>query len=95
VSRLEVSGWVKTENVVAGQFGDQIPSIAITLYDDQRRQLEPLFVGPFYGTSAWREEHKTFSIPKEAREGILRIGLFGATGIACFDKIEIKKVQRP
>ena len=94
VTRLEVSGWVKTENVVAGQFGDQIPYIAITLFDDQRRQLDPLFIGPFHGTSAWHEERKTFVIPKEAREGIFRIGLFGATGTASFDKLEIKKVQR-
>jgi protein-L-isoaspartate(D-aspartate) O-methyltransferase len=94
LNRLEVSGWVKTENVVAGQFSDQIPYIAITLYDDQRRQLDPLFIGPFHGTTAWHEERKTFTVPREAREGILRIGLFGATGTACFDKLEIKRVQR-
>jgi protein-L-isoaspartate(D-aspartate) O-methyltransferase len=94
VTRLEVSGWVKTENVAAGLYPDQIPCIAITLYDDQRRQLEPIFIGPFRGTSAWHEERKTFVVPREAREGIFRIGLFGATGTACFDKLEIRKVAR-
>jgi protein-L-isoaspartate(D-aspartate) O-methyltransferase len=94
VQRIEVSGWVKTENVLQGEFPDQIPSIAITLYDEQRKQLEPMFIGPFRGTSAWHEERKTFFIPKEAREGIFRIGLFGATGTACYDKLEIKKVPR-
>ena len=38
---------------------------------------------------------KTFRIPPEAREAIFRIGLFGATGTAAFDKLQIKKVQRP
>jgi len=94
VSKIEVSGWVKTENVVAGPNPDQIPYIAITLYDEQRQQFEPLYLGPFLGTSGWHEVRKTFLIPKEAREGIFRIGLFGATGTACFDKLELKKVSK-
>jgi protein-L-isoaspartate(D-aspartate) O-methyltransferase len=93
VTQLEVSGWVKTENVVPGQHPDQIPYIAITLYDEQRRQLDPMLIGPFRGTSDWAEVRRTFRIPREAREGIFRIGLFGATGMAAFDKLEIKKVS--
>jgi protein-L-isoaspartate(D-aspartate) O-methyltransferase len=95
VAQLEVSGWVKTDDVAQGQYADQIPYLAITLYDDQRRQLEPLLIGPFRGTSDWHEERQTFRIPREAREGIFRIGLFGATGTACFDKLEIRKLPRP
>jgi protein-L-isoaspartate(D-aspartate) O-methyltransferase len=94
VTQLEVAGWVKTENVIAGEHPDQVPYIAITLYDDQRRQLEPMFVGPFRGTSDWHEARKVFRIPREAREGIFRIGLFGATGMAAFDKLEIKRLPR-
>ncbi|MBW8886111.1 MAG: hypothetical protein JF612_15360 [Planctomycetia bacterium] len=93
VSQLEVSGWVKTENVI-GPDPDHIPYIVITLYDDLRQPLDPLLIGPFRGSAGWHEERKTFRIPKEAREGIFRIGLFGATGTACYDKLEIKKVAR-
>jgi protein-L-isoaspartate(D-aspartate) O-methyltransferase len=95
VAQLEVSGWVKTDNVVAGPLRDQNAFIALSLYDEQRRELGILTIGPFTGTSAWREESKTFRIPPAAREGILRIGLFGATGTAAFDKLEIRKVVRP
>jgi protein-L-isoaspartate(D-aspartate) O-methyltransferase len=96
VTQLEVSAFVKTENVVGGtQDPDQKPFIAITLVDDQRKLIARLDIGPFLGTSAWHEERKTFLIPKDAREGIFRLGLFGATGVACFDKLEIKKVSRP
>ncbi len=96
VRQLEVSGFVKTENVVAGADDlDKKPFIAITLYDDQRKQIARLDIGPFLGTSAWHEERKVFLVPKDAREGIFRIGLFGATGTACFDKLEIKRVPRP
>jgi protein-L-isoaspartate(D-aspartate) O-methyltransferase len=94
VHQLEVSGFVKTENVVAGtQDLDQKPYIAITLYDDVRRQIERLDIGPFLGSSSWHEERRVFQIPKEAREGIIRIGLFGATGAASFDKIDIRKAK--
>src|SRR5262249_49377833 len=95
VNLLEVKGFVKTENVVPGLQRDQNAYIALTLYDEQRRQLEPLLVGPFTGTSSWHEETKTFRIPPESREGIIRVGLFGATGTAAFDKVEMKKVTKP
>jgi protein-L-isoaspartate(D-aspartate) O-methyltransferase len=91
VAAIDVSAWVKTDNVVAGQQPDQAPYVAITLYDEQRRQLEPLLLGPLVGTSGWREVKKTFQIPREAREGIFRIGLFGATGAVSFDKLALKK----
>ena len=69
VRQLEVSGFVKTENVVAGtQDLDQKPYIAITLYNDERRQIQRLDIGPFVGTAGWHEERRTFQIPKEARE---------------------------
>ena len=92
---LEVKGFVKTENVVAGVQRDQNAYIAITLVDEQRRQLEPLLVGPFTGTSSWHEETKVLRIPPESREGIIRVGLFGATGTVAFDKVEMKKVTKP
>lgn len=95
VAQLEVSGWLKTENVVPGSLRDQVVYIAFTLYDQQRRELGLYTIGPFRGTGDWREESKTFRIPPEAREGIFRIGLFGATGTAAFDKLQIQKVQKP
>lgn len=95
VAQLEVSGRVKMDDVQQGQFRDQIPFLAITLYDAQRHEVGLLTIGPFRGTSEWHEESKTFRIPLETREAIFRIGLFGATGTAAFDKLQIKKVQKP
>ncbi len=90
VQQLAVSGRVKTDNVIAGG-ADSAPHIVITLYNEQRKELGNLLIGPFRGTSDWHEASKTFSIPPQAREGILRIGLFGATGTAAFDKLEMRK----
>ena len=94
VSELTVSGWVTLEGVVPGARGELAPAIGLTLYDDQRRDLGTLIIGPFHGTTAWHEEAKTFRIPPAAREGIFRIGLFGATGKAAFDKLQVKKGER-
>jgi hypothetical protein len=33
-------------------------------------------------------------VPKNAREGILRIGLFGAKGAVSFDDVQMKKVEK-
>jgi protein-L-isoaspartate(D-aspartate) O-methyltransferase len=95
VPYLEVSGYVKTENVVPGEHLDQAPYIAVTLYDDQRRELTVLTIGPFRGTSGWSRQSRTFRVPPQTREAIFRIGLFGATGKASFDKLELKKASRP
>lgn len=94
VSELTVSGWVKLDGVVAGTSREMVPGIGLTLYDEQRKDLGTLIIGPWNGTSDWHEESKTFRIPAAAREGIFRIGLFGATGKAAFDKMSIKKVEK-
>ncbi|MEX2172882.1 MAG: protein-L-isoaspartate(D-aspartate) O-methyltransferase [Pirellulaceae bacterium] len=94
VQELQVSGWVKTDGVLAGPSRDEASYIGLTLYDDQRRELGSFTIGPFRGTSDWHEEQETFRIPAAAREAIFRIGLFGATGTASFDQLQIQKVER-
>ena len=93
VKQLKVSARVMTKNVVRGADDNEQCYILFTLYDDQRRDLGMQVMGPFLGTSDWHEETRTFDIPITAREGIFRIGLFGATGFAAYDKISIKKVE--
>ena len=93
VKQLEVSGWVTTKNIVADIRNEQAPLIAVTLYDSNRRELGHQLIGPILGNTEWHEVKKTLKIPDNAREGILRIGLFGATGTASFDKIQFRKVD--
>ena len=95
VKELHVSGWVKTEGVMPGTNREEACSLAFTLYDDQRRDLGTHILGPFHGTAEWHEEAQTFRIPPTAREAIFRIGLFGATGTASFDNVQIKKAEKP
>lgn len=95
VSRIEISGWVKTENVVGDQKQAQAAAINLRLFNDQRELVKlktPIILGPFVGTKDWQRVSGIFFVPKETREGIFGIGLFGATGVACFDRLELKKV---
>ena len=93
VSELELSAQIKTTDVVAGPNRDERPYLAMTLYDEQRRELGHLTIGPLLGTSDWHREEKTFKIPPTAREGILRIGLFGATGTLSVDDVRMRKID--
>lgn len=96
VSKIDVSGWVKTENVAGDPKQGQSPSIVIRLFDEQREQLtlrQPIALGPFVGTKDWQYVSGTFFVPKEAREGIFGIGLFGATGVAWFGNLSVRKAS--
>lgn len=93
VKEIELSAIVKLSNCQRGMNQDEAPAIFVTLFDDQRRELTPVGIGPLLGSSDWRQESRTFKVPAEAREGIFRIGLFGATGTISFDQVELKKVK--
>jgi protein-L-isoaspartate(D-aspartate) O-methyltransferase len=93
VKQLEVSGWVTTKDLVVDVKREECPFIAVTFYDGNRKEMGHQFLGPFTTDQPWHEVKKTFTVPPNAREAILRIGLFGATGTASFDKIQFRKVE--
>ncbi len=89
IKQLDLSAWVKNDDVSPGRHRDELPMVAVTFYDAKRKDLGTAWLGPFHGTSDWREESKTVRVPPEAREAILRIGLFGAMGKVSFDRVRI------
>ncbi|MAD79575.1 MAG: protein-L-isoaspartate(D-aspartate) O-methyltransferase [Pirellulaceae bacterium] len=89
VAELTVSAKMKYTNVWYPLRPDSFPSLAITFYDANRKELGMFWLGPFRGDSAWKSESKTFRVPLQTREGILRIGLFGATGELSFDDVKM------
>jgi len=93
VSQIRLSGSVRTEDIEKGPTSDAMPMIAISLYDELRRDLGTFHLGPFRRTRPWRSDSRLIRIPPTTREAILRVGLFGATGIADFDQIRIEKVD--
>ena len=94
VGRLDVSAWVRTTDVRPGQTRDMLPMIGVTFYDESRREVGQSWMGPWHGTSKWHRREKQIAVPIGAREGILRIGLFGAVGEASFDDVRMEPVAR-
>jgi protein-L-isoaspartate(D-aspartate) O-methyltransferase len=56
--------------------------------------LQTRGIGPWRGTLNWQHESEKFEVPVRAREAIVRIGLFGATGEVSFDQLELKVTER-
>jgi protein-L-isoaspartate(D-aspartate) O-methyltransferase len=89
VLRLEFSAWVKHENTRRGPTREALPVAAVSFYDETRREIGMALLGPFFGDSPWRHVSRQVRVPPQAREGIVRLGLFGATGTISFDDVTI------
>lgn len=89
VRSLKVQAMAKSKDVLWGKSKTERPLVAVTLYDGQRRQLGSWWLGPWHGDHSWHEKEMTIRVPPAAREGILRIGLFGATGEISFDGVHL------
>ncbi len=94
IGKIKLSASVKCENVLTGTFPEDLPVVAVTFMDEQRREVGTGFIGPFRGSRDWRNMDNDIQVPPETREAILRIGLFGATGTASFDNIMIRPTPR-
>lgn len=93
VSMIRLVGRVRTESVRKGPTPDAMPMVAISFYDSLRRDLGTFSLGPFRATRPWRESSRLIRVPPQTREAIIRIGLFGATGVADFEKVSIEKID--
>jgi protein-L-isoaspartate(D-aspartate) O-methyltransferase len=94
VGELELSGFVKYSELQFPERSSSFPMIAVTLYDGNRREIGHHWIGPFHGTALWTQVRKSIRIPAESREGILRIGLFGATGKISLDAVTLEARPR-
>lgn len=86
---LTVSAYVRCKGVHQGWSREEAAHVVITFYDEDRRDVGLVTLGPFLGDQPWREVSKTMRVPAATREGILRLGLFGGTGEVSFDNVRI------
>lgn len=95
IKQLKLSVSFKCKDIAAGLFPYDLPGATITFYDELRRDLGRVEIGPFRGTKDWQRYIKESRVPVKAREALLRIGLFGATGEASFDdiRLSVEKVK--
>jgi protein-L-isoaspartate(D-aspartate) O-methyltransferase len=90
VSSLELTFWVRGDNIRHGDSAGEWPRIVVTFYDDKRATVGEESVGQFAGTFEWREENGRIRVPLRAREAILRIGLHGAIGDLSLDDLQLQ-----
>jgi protein-L-isoaspartate(D-aspartate) O-methyltransferase len=94
IQSIDLSAWVKTDNVMPGRNAHELPVVVVTFYDSSRKELGNHWLGPFRGSQPWIHQSTSIKVPAVAQEAILRIGLFGATGTAGFDDVQIKSTPR-
>lgn len=93
VKRLTLSAWVRGDGVVAGSNRSEMPAIIVVFYDDLRREVGTVGLGPWRGTFPWDFFTATLPVPEAAQDAIIRVGLLGATGEISFDAVEVKAVE--
>ncbi|QDV71438.1 Protein-L-isoaspartate O-methyltransferase [Rosistilla carotiformis] len=89
IPRVRLAGKVRTQNIDNRGRPDQLPVVAVSFYDEKRRELGTFWIGPFTGTHDWTEHQRSFRVPPTTREAIVRIGLFGAVGTIDFDDVTL------
>ena len=93
VPKLMLRASMSCKNVAVGPHENDLPYVALTFYDANRKDLKTSIIGPMRGSVAWKNKSLEVRVPISAREAILRIGLFGATGSAAFDKIDVSAID--
>jgi protein-L-isoaspartate(D-aspartate) O-methyltransferase len=93
VENVEFSVDVKTDDVDDKGLENDYPTAAITFYDKDRKIITHVTMGRFTGTSDWHNVKRKIRVPANAREGLLRLGLFGATGQIWFDNVELGLIK--
>jgi protein-L-isoaspartate(D-aspartate) O-methyltransferase len=90
VRKIELSARVRCKDVRVGTERDQLPTINVIFFDENRSQLGINWIGPFQANTEWTTEKKTFDVPPLAREAIVNMGLLGATGQFDVDLVELR-----
>lgn len=94
IGRLELTFWVRGQNLRPGPAPQQQPGILVNFYDENRATAAQNVIGRWRGSFAWQRETALIDVPPKTREAIICIGLMGATGSIEFDDIQIKPVAR-
>ncbi|MDC0574353.1 protein-L-isoaspartate(D-aspartate) O-methyltransferase [Pirellulaceae bacterium] len=94
VGALRFSAQIKLQDVRPGNSRDKVPLFLFVFYDENRKEVGTGVVGPFVGSQPWSPTQKLIRVPVQARESILRVGLFGGIGDFSIDDVKIQAVKR-
>jgi protein-L-isoaspartate(D-aspartate) O-methyltransferase len=83
---------VRAHRIGRGATDDEFPALAVTFYDDKRDIVGSGWIGPIRDTRGWEWKSQRIAVPQTAKEMIVRLGLFGATGTLDVDAVSIVPV---
>ncbi len=86
---VSLSAMVATVNVIQGLYPQDMADVVLTFYNENQKDVSTTYLGPLTGTSDWQLLAKQVRVPHSAKMAIVRIGLFGATGVAKFDDVRL------
>jgi protein-L-isoaspartate(D-aspartate) O-methyltransferase len=92
VHHLDISVHVRSKNVVPEPSMHIQPLVEVQFYDENRATISDQAPGDTRGTRDWKVESLKIAVPVNAREAIMRIGMFGATGELSLDDLKMKGV---
>jgi protein-L-isoaspartate(D-aspartate) O-methyltransferase len=90
VRQLQLSVRYRGDNVQPDPAAQASPLVEVQFYDENRATISDQTFGSPRGSSNWKTETKKLEVPVRAREAIVRIGLFGATGELSLDDLQMK-----
>jgi protein-L-isoaspartate(D-aspartate) O-methyltransferase len=95
VTDLEISYSVCLDNIVPGRSSEQAANLNITFFDADRVPVGQGEMPAGQGSAPWTKRHTRLKVPRAARLAVVAIGLFGATGQARFDQVELHPIGKP
>lgn len=94
IQSVRVNLWVRGEKLAKGPEKNEVPAIALHLFDEQRKLLSASDGRTWDGTFDWKEDHLDVRIPANVREAILYIGINGGLGTLDVDGVSLKGILR-
>ena len=91
---INLNYWVRCEGIVAGTAASEQAAVVVHFYDKVRREVGTTVLGKWRGSFDWQNARSTVTVPANAKEMIIRIGLNGATGQLDLDGMKIQTIKR-
>ena len=89
VKALEVSMWVRGQNVIVPDNFPEAYHASISFFDENRSPIGERNVGLWIGSYEWVKKTTRIEVPAKARLCVFVLGLCGSTGEISFDGVEI------
>jgi protein-L-isoaspartate(D-aspartate) O-methyltransferase len=93
VKQLRITLHVRAEDVRPGPGPGDAAMLMVVYFDENRADAGQALMGPWRGTFPWEKQSARIEVPARAREAIIRVGLFGATGRLWLDDVQVEGIQ--